>query len=89
MEARKISTHALLNVISYLFENGVLFVDLELEVGEETDSDGVNVIFKKEYMHPTMVDNFENINGTLEKNNQEPNDIEITKLKDEDLENLI
>lgn len=86
MEAKKISTEALMQVIAYLLHKGVLFVDIELENGEEAD--GVNIAFKKEYMDPRMVHHFEDIEVPSDKK-EESDDIEITKLTDEDLQNLL
>lgn len=85
IKIRNISVEVLLQVLSDLYTRGVDFIDLEGEMGEEEDKLGVS--FKKEYMNPEYMDTFENFNDTFEE--KKATDIEVKKLSDEDLNQII
>jgi hypothetical protein len=80
---RKIPLLPLLDTLSDIHRRGVDFVDVygKLEDGQDT----IQIIFCKAYMDPNYVENFE----TIGEEEHFPSKVEIRKLSDGDLNELI
>lgn len=79
---KKIDISYLIDTLKDLYQRGVNFVDLYGTVGEGQDS--VGLLFSKEYMDKDYIDSFDAMEG-----DPFPTTISISKLSDEDLNQLI
>lgn len=85
---RRVHLQGLIDSLLPLWQQGLEYVDL---VGQlSLTQDTLQLMFTKEYMHPDLVDNYDDIESDNENNIEENdnNEIKSRKLSDEDLNQL-
>lgn len=85
IKIRKVPVESLLEIIAHLYHNGVDFIDFDGEIGNEEDKLGLS--FGRDYMDPDYADQYDTLFPLNKEEEESP--IEVKKLKDDDLNQLI